>query len=167
MNEQNDVGFESSLGEVGSGSSPNLKTQKLRSSWFELFGGLVILWAILLGFAGAYSLLSEQSSGAIITLAAVICGIAGTIAYFVVWFTRGTGYSMEGMLASMLFRTLIPLVSAPCVAVLLPDSNKANIFENFVVFYLLTLFMETLLSVHLTKRFDDRIASLKDAETSQ
>ena len=150
---------------VQSSDSSDLLQQ--RCTKVELFVGVLVLWIVLGSFGWLYGLYKQPVSQVGFYLTASVCGIAATLAYVLVWFTRGTCYSMEGMLGSVLFRTLIPLVAAPCVAVLLPDSNKGDIFENFVVFYLLTLFMETLLSVHLTKKFDERVASSTENQTSQ
>ncbi len=113
----------------------------------------LVLTAILLPVAAVVSYVGYLQYGrygvAASAAAAVICWLAGMAALFVTAATRNTPSALSGILLSMLLRTGVPLLAAVVLSHTIRELAVAGLFGFFVVFYLLTLCLETLLSVGL------------------
>ena len=89
-----------------------------------------------------------------------VCGIAALMSLLLMCLLRGSPYLLHAFLLGMLFRMGLPLA----VGVALSRSGSpladAGIFGMMVVYYLLGLFVETLLSVRLVASSARRIAKV-------
>ncbi len=127
----------------------------------------VWLMLILSPGLGGVSLLWKQVHGGeslpAFTWAAGICVLYGMLALVAqeICFRRDSQFT--GSLVSILLRTLGPLLSAVILTAWRPDLVEQQIFPAFVVCYLLTLFVETILSVCLIHRWEQRGSSVKPA----
>lgn len=125
----------------------------------------VWLMLILSPVLGGISLLWKQVHGEESLLAfawaAGICVAYGILALVgqEIYFRRDSQFT--GSLVSILLRTLGPLLSAVILTAWQPGLIEQQIFPAFVVCYLLTLFVETVLSVCLIQRWERRLSSVK------
>ncbi len=87
-------------------------------------------------------------------LAAAICVLFGFLALVAQERACRQGNPFAGSLQSILLRTLGPLAGAVLVGMYFPQLHEHRIFQAFVCAYLLTLIVETILSVRLVRRWD-------------
>ncbi len=118
---------------------------------------VLVVVLLLIGPAIVYPAWTSHGQAGLVAalIAGAVCLLAGIAALAITGLTRNTPNALNGILASILFRTMIPLGAA----VVLSESNRslaeAGIFGLFVWFYLLTLVVETLLSVRLVNSSSD------------
>lgn len=109
--------------------------------------GLLLAGLIWSGFFGSAALGPFY-------LAATICVVFGFLALVAQERACRQGNPFAGSLQSILLRTLGPLAGAVLVGLYLPRLHEHRIFQAFVCAYLLTLIVETILSVRLVRRWD-------------
>lgn len=104
--------------------------------------------AVALGYlavAGpAYA--SHAAAGlAAAAVAAVVCWLASTAALVLAWTLRNTAWSAHGLLAGTLMRLLLPASVAGALHVQGGTLAGSGVFAYMLVFFLLTLVVETVL----------------------
>jgi hypothetical protein len=113
---------------------------------------LVLSAALLLAFPG-FAWFGYCRSGAAGLLAAVVagavCWFGALAALVVVGLMRGGPQVLHGVLLSMFFRMGLPLVAGITLSQAGGPLAEAGVFGMIVVYYLIGLFVETLLSVRL------------------
>jgi len=119
--------------------------------FFTLIGVLLPLF-ILGGFGWSHRM--EADPVAVYVLAAGACLLFGALALLAQEFAFRTRNSMAGTLGSIIIRTLGPIAFGLFVKKNLPDFVEHRFFSAFVGCYLLTLAVETILSVRLVNRWE-------------
>ena len=100
--------------------------------------------------AAYYSYSRSQALGvAAAAVAAGVCCLASTAALVVSYMFRGPSAAVPGVFIGMFLRTGVPLFVGFVVTNLSSRLASAGVMGQFLVFYLLTLSVETLLSVRL------------------
>ena len=116
------------------------------------------IWLVLITIPGylviGWSLVSWQRLDEIFPLivSAAICLLFATLALIVQDSRLKSGRGIDGTMLSILLRTFCPMLIGLTMPFLFWHLPERQIFEAFVGCYLLTLFVETLLSVRLIKR---------------
>lgn len=85
-------------------------------------------------------------------VAAVICLIGATGALLLTALLRGSSYAIHGLLGGMLLRLGLPLGVGVVLSSRGGDLARAGVFGLILLFYLLTLVVETLLSLKFVNR---------------
>ncbi|MAG93603.1 MAG: hypothetical protein CMJ48_07620 [Planctomycetaceae bacterium] len=118
---------------------------------------ILVLVLLVISPAIAYPAWSAHGQTGLIaaSLAGLVCLLAGIAALAVTGLTQNTPNALNGLLASILFRTMIPLGAVFALSKSNRSLAEAGIFSLFVCFYLLTLVVETLLSVRLVNSPSD------------
>lgn len=110
------------------------------------------LTAALLAVFPLFAWVGQQRHGAwgLITAAVAggICWLAGAVALTCVRLTRDTA-PLAGLLGSIFFRMGLPLVAGVVLQSTHAQLAAAGIFGNILLYYLITLVVETTLSVRL------------------
>lgn len=88
-------------------------------------------------------------------VAAAVCWFASVSALVVVKVTTDMQARLAGVFASMALRTGVPLMAAIVLANNSPSLARGGVFGVTVVFYLLLLMFETILSVRLVQSTSD------------
>jgi hypothetical protein len=83
-------------------------------------------------------------------VAVLVCWLSATIALVLAGLLAGTPLSLQGQLASVFPRTLVPILFAIFFEMAVPPLAQAGIFGMMVPAYLVALTTETLLSIWLT-----------------
>ena len=95
-------------------------------------------------------------------LAAGVCLLCGGLALGVQELAMRNGHEFGAGLSSIAIRTVGPWLMAAIMPVIWPELRERRIFPAFVVCYLLTLTVETILSVCLIQRWERRRGSVKN-----
>ncbi len=142
---------------------PVLKLQTLQ--WLDrlfprtLAGSCVVLTVVvaLVLPVVALALRARNGSDGVLAacIAAGICWVASITALVVAKITTDTQLRLAGVFASMALRTGIPLIAAILLTSTSPTLTRGGVFGATVVFYLLTLMLETVLSVRLVNSTSD------------
>jgi hypothetical protein len=106
--------------------------------------GLAVIGAVAKERQGADGL---QAAG----VAAFTCWFSATAALLLAGSLRHTGHSVSGILGGTLLRTMIPLAVAAVTQATGSPLAEAGLFGYLVLFFLLTLTIETLLLVWLLR----------------
>lgn len=128
------------------GRPARFKPLSLPVACFVLFAIVLAAWAIV----GVMAFRRQGAIGLQATaIAAFTCWFSATVALVLAGILRDTPHAVSGILGGTLIRLMLPLaVAAGCQA-----SNsvfaKAGLFGYLVLFFLLTLTVETLLLVWL------------------
>ncbi len=124
--------------------------------WSAIVKSSVILLVVLtIGatIAGYFMQQKQGEAGVIATIcAAAICSVSGVGALVLTGYGTSQKDGLSYTLGSILIRTGIPLGLAVVISDTQPYLKEAGIFGIIVVLYLLTLALETLLSVRLLKK---------------
>ncbi len=119
--------------------------------FFTLIGVLVPLF-VLGGFGWSYWIGVEAV--AVYAFAAGVCLLFGALALLVQEIAFRADNSLSGTLGSIVIRTLGPIAVGIFVKKNLPDFVEHRFFWAFVGCFLLTLALETILSVRLVNRWE-------------
>lgn len=124
--------------------------------WSAILKSSAILVAVLVVgavIAGYFMQQKQGEAGLIATICATaICVVSGVGALVLTGYGTSQKDGLSYTLGSILIRTGIPLGSAVVVTDTQPYLKEAGFFGIIVVLYLLTLALETLLSVRLVKK---------------
>ena len=82
-------------------------------------------------------------------VAVVICWLSAVIALTISAVMRGPQNAIQGVLLGMIFRMGLPMAAGLILSINVPPLAKAGVFEMILVFYLITLVVETILSLGL------------------
>jgi hypothetical protein len=93
-------------------------------------------------------------------LAAIVCLTSATLALLVIGSFRDLFKRPDGMLVAMAVRMVLPFAAGVCLERSGGWLSQAGVFGYIVIFYLATLFVETLLSLSVLAKADDRKGSL-------
>lgn len=88
-------------------------------------------------------------------VAAGVCWVAALAALVVAKITTDLQARLAGVFASMILRTGVPMIAAITLTSTSPTLARGGVFGATVVFYLLTLMLETVLSVRLVNSTSD------------
>ena len=119
--------------------------------FFTLIGVLLPLF-VLGGYGWSRGM--EADPIAVYVLAAGACLSFGALALLAQEIAFRTRNSMAGTLGSIVIRTLGPIAFGLFVKMNLPDFVEHRFFSAFLGCYLLTLAVETILSVRLVNRWE-------------
>ncbi|MCA8988879.1 MAG: hypothetical protein KDA78_14615 [Planctomycetaceae bacterium] len=100
-------------------------------------------------------------------IASVCCGLFGFLALWLQERGHRRDAGVSTALGSILVRTLGPIASAILIGKGFPQLEEHRIFHAFVSSYLLTLLLETILSVRLVERWDVQRTSTATAPEKQ
>jgi hypothetical protein len=115
-----------------------------------LFTFLFALAAPLVGLAARESLPAYGRAGLVATcLAAFICWFASVASLLCTSVFRGPQVALFSMLFGMLFRMGLPLMVGMMVNSSIPQLAAVGVFGQIVVFYLISLVLERMLSLSL------------------
>lgn len=89
-------------------------------------------------------------------IAAGVCWLGATVSLVVAYQGRQRGNALMGLMLSMLVRMAIPLAIALLIVTSRSTLAEGGLLGQLLVFYLLTLTVETLLSVSLVKSASSR-----------
>jgi hypothetical protein len=104
------------------------------------------------GASGYWAYARHGSSGlAAVAIAAVACWIAATGALLLAGWLRNTPHSVSGILGGTLLRISLPLVAAAGCKIAAPALFQVGLLGYLLLFFLLTLVVETLLLVWLLR----------------
>jgi hypothetical protein len=109
---------------------------------------MVVAWLVV---AFVTTRIAGHSTWEIGALAAGICWIGATLSLVVLHLMRVRGSPVAGVLLGMLIRMTIPLVMVVMATMQGSELAQAGLVGQLVVFYLITLAIETGLSVALVK----------------
>ena len=110
----------------------------------------VVLLALLL--VGAVVGNSRGSTGVMAaSTAAAICWFGSTVALLMAGYSSRSNQAVHGHLLGMFFRLGLPLVAGMCLQKAGGPLADAGVFGLIVVFYLVTLVAETVLSLRFIK----------------
>ena len=121
--------------------------------WRVLLPRLIILFGVI-GVAGAVAWRHNEklygSAGADpVIFSIVVCGVSAGSALAVVAFTANSAQAFNGILGSILLRTLGPLFGGLIWKVARPDWSPDNFFGVHVPMFLVSLTVETILVVDI------------------
>ena len=91
-------------------------------------------------------------------VAAALCGGAGVVALLMVGATAGTPGAVQGLLLGMLLRTGVPLGAGFLLMQVGGALADAGVFGLVLIYYLLTLVVETFLSTRLVHASRSKVA---------
>ncbi len=121
----------------------------------DLLRACIILTAVVLVAIPLAALLATQWRGSstwtATLVAAGVCWLGAMVSLVVAYQGRQHGAAMLGMMLSMLVRMAIPLAIALLVVTSHSTLAEGGLLGQLLIFYLLTLTVETLLSVSLVK----------------
>jgi len=120
--------------------------------WRDWIPCLLMLLAVVVAwpFFAIYGYVNFQINGILAaTLAAGICWIATEISLLLVIMTRDPQKKLHSLLAGIFFRTGIPLVLGMFLHRAGGPLAEAGLFGMILVYYLLTLAVETMLAVKI------------------
>jgi hypothetical protein len=121
----------------------------------DLLRACIILSAIVLVAIPIAAQLATQWRGSstwfATLVAAGVCWLGATVSLVVAYLGRQRGAAMMGLMLSMLVRMAIPLAIALLVVTSHSALAEGGLMGQLLIFYLLTLTVETLLSVSLVK----------------
>ena len=86
------------------------------------------------------------------SVAAAICWFGSTVALLLAGYTSRANQAVQGHLLGMFFRLGLPLVTGMILQKAGGPLAEAGVFRLIVVFYLVTLVAETILSLRFIKR---------------
>lgn len=113
---------------------------------------LAVVVALAAAGAGYWAFARRGSLGATaVGVAAVTCWLAATAALLLTGSLRNTPHAVSGILGGTLVRMLLPLAVAVGCQVSAPAITQAGLFGYLLLFFLLTLVVETLLLVWLLR----------------
>ena len=137
---------------VNQGSSHNKVDKRCCGDIVSCCVILTVVVVAALPVCGFWMFHRAGTAGIVASLVgAVVCWLFATIALVVTHRFRGANNAVTGLLVAMLARTGGPLV---CALLLTNNSRslaEGGIFQAILLFYLLTLAVETYLSVRLLK----------------
>jgi hypothetical protein len=135
---------------VPSNSSPASANRAFGLGWacVALTGSVLLAWLIV---APLTTHLSGHSTWEVGALAAGICWAGATVSLVLLHLLRLRGSPMTGALLGMLVRMTIPLAIGAVATTQGGSLAGAGLFGQLVAFYLITLAIETCLSVALMK----------------
>lgn len=147
---------------MGSVSAASSSPRVAGRSWNLLSAAACLIGVVLFALIPAawYAHGQHGQSGMFaVALAAVVCGGSGLIALILSSvFAGAPNGAVVGLLFGMLFRMGVPLVAGTILAGRGGPLAEAGVFGWIVVFYLITLLTETLLSLQLMKQHQPRKA---------
>jgi hypothetical protein len=129
--------------------------------WFALalqWGVVVLVAAGLIGAKAAAESLDNDVVRSV-GLAAMIVGLAGTVALVVASFAREPQQAATMVLAGMLVRLFVPLAALVLVPKRWPDLAEAGFRDQLLVLYLAALVVETYAAIRVTGMPPPRFAS--------
>lgn len=133
--------------------SPFLKVPGVKSA-------LIWLTAVLLaalGGVGGWSWSREGMTGlAASCLAAGVCWAASLAAIFITARTCNTPKALAGVLGGILVRTGVPMAAAVAASNLSQPLAEAGVFGKFVIFFLISLAVETWRAVAIVNASCDK-----------
>jgi hypothetical protein len=139
----------------------NLHTQSSvdAGTHHRLFQACAVLAAVVTAAFVAIAWISSTRHGSqgvvAAAVAAGVCLASGIAALAATAAFRNTPSQLTGVFLAMLLRTGVPLAAAITLTNASPMLARAGLFGTMVVFYLLTLAVETVLSVRLLKSGHD------------
>jgi len=138
--------------------SDRVPCNSTHAAWYRAFGlawacaaltlSVVIAWLI---DATVASRIAGHSVWGVSALAAGICWFGAMLSLVLLHVLRLRGSPVAGVLVGMLIRMAIPLFFAIVAATQDGSSAEAGLLGQLVVFYLVTLAIETCLSLALAK----------------
>jgi hypothetical protein len=134
-------------------TEPDPSTNSARSSTSSVAAACVLLTGVVIVAFPVFGWFGYTRSGIdgllAAAVAAVVCWLGAFIALVITGVLRGTPQAVSGILAATLFRMGVPLAAGLLLSSFGGPLAKAGVFGMVVGYYLLTLVVETLLSLRL------------------
>jgi hypothetical protein len=111
-----------------------------------------LVLTLLMAIAGGLAVVvghNKFGQAGIVTasIAGTVCWLSALAALLVVAMTTATPSALAGVFGAMALRSGIPFVSAAVLATLVPSLKSSGLIGMFLVFFLVSLTVETVLSV--------------------